>query len=166
MARLKRERWLLGCVLALSGCAEAPKLTDMEHPQHGIVPREHPAFAADLNDCATPVYARGLVVNGQRVSDRPAATAAYLAWLRQTYTYGEKPETVPPATMAKQAPKQQAPVKSVAVKPASQPSNPSLVTGSTPAASQAEPQFVKDYFAYEKATWDCVRAKGWTEMRG
>ena len=164
MARLKRERWLLGCVLVLAGCAEAPKLTDMEHPQHGIVPREHPAFAADLTDCAAPVYARGLVVNGQRVNDRPAATAAYLAWLRQTYTYGEKPAAVQPV-MAKQAPKQ-APVKSAVVKPAAQPSNPSLVTGSTPAASQVEPQFVKDYFAYEKATWDCVRGKGWTELRG
>ena len=160
MARHWRTPWLLGCLLAMSGCGQTPKLTDMEHAQHGIVPREHPAFASDLNECATPVYARGLTVNGRRITDRPAATAAYLGWLKATYTYTDAAEAPAPPTVPPPRPKQ------AAAKPAVPRGDPSLVTGSTPAASQAEPQFVKDYFAYEKATWDCVRAKGWAEMRG
>lgn len=154
-----RNGWLLGCLLAIAGCAaQTPKLTDMEHAQHGIVPRDNPAFTADLNDCATPVYARGLTVNGRRIADRPAATAAYLGWLKETYTYTDAAEAPPPAPPPRS--------KQAASKQPMPRGNPSLVTGSTPAAGQAEPQFVKDYFAYEKATWDCVRGKGWTEMRG
>lgn len=142
----------LGLALAAAACGPSPKLTDMEHAQHGIVPREHIAFTADLNDCATPVYARGLVVNGRKLTDRQGATAAYQGWLKEAYTYTDAAEA-PPRPPAK--------AKLVAQRDAR-----SLVTGSTSGVAQAEPAFVKDYFAFEKATWDCVRAKGWSELRG
>lgn len=167
---VQRLRAMVGLAILLGGCAaEAPvvlpEVNDVENAQYGAVQRTDSRFAKNLEDCARPAYAAGIDVGGRKLTDRGAVMAAYSAWLKTAYTYDgeDKPATEP------------TPAKTASLKPArSQPrassggpvaSSTNGVVRSGDAAQDGEPAFARAYFTAEKATWDCVHAKGWNEIR-
>ena len=133
--------------ISLTACAAAPdrgpKFAAIQHQAHGVVGRDHPAFRKDLDDCGSSVYARGIVMNGQRVSERAAADKIYMDYMIGVIA---RPGAAPMAA-------------------AEAARDPVLVTGSTkaPAALGSEPAWVREYLALDRATRECVRAKGWVE---
>jgi len=137
-----------GLQALLTGCSPGIPKVKFYHAEHGVVTREDARFSPVLEECGRQAYAEGLTIDGQLVTDRKIATAA---WSRHVLNHvvGSGGS----GSGGSNAGTGDAPASGTEA----------LTTQASAGQSSqfGKPPFYARFRELEKQTWDCVEKQGW-----
>ena len=140
----------------LSGCSPSIPKVEFYHAEHGVVTREDARFSPVLEECGRQAYAQGLTIDGQLVTDRKIATAAWSHYVLNHVVGSGSGGSGSGGSGAGAG------------------SNLAMASGpealaNRDAAGQSshfeKPPFYTRFRELEKQTWDCVEKQGWKRQQ-